>query len=55
MVKQNNGVQLQLFLEKMQNSLAYCQGNASEYHTDQVTFNPESPLSGKKLRFLVLL
>lgn len=36
----------------MQATLAFQRGNAPAYSPDQVTFNPQSPLVGKKIAFL---
>lgn len=52
MIKENRGAGLQNFLEKMMGSPAYQKGNAAKYHPDAVTFNPSSPLNGKKIAFL---
>ncbi|MBB1079563.1 SGNH/GDSL hydrolase family protein [Limosilactobacillus sp. STM2_1] len=43
---------LQTFMTKMTNSVAYQRGNASTFNLDQIKYNSDSPLAGKRIAFL---
>lgn len=48
----NHGATLQAFLKKMLSSPTYQAGNAAKYDPNMLTFNPHSPLAGKRIAFL---
>lgn len=52
MEKEGQGAKLQTFFEKLGQSAAYQEGNGTRFDLDHISFNPTSPLAGKRIAFL---